>query len=88
MTKRIHFRVTQDDIDTGRAQDCERCPVALAISRRLKTHVQVSSRTVNIYGADGYFQQDISLPPIASRFITAFDQNETLVRPFRFALNV
>ena len=83
----IRPSITDEDIDNGRQDDCEECPVALAIARELTAEkfcgflLSVQRERVVINNGE------YLLPPIAVRFIEEFDSGGT-VGPFSFALEV
>lgn len=77
----ITIEVTQKDINEGKAFQSHQCPVALAISRKMR-----------IFGVDreivfiDYFEPT-PLPDIACKFISDFDEGKP-VQPFSFVLTV
>lgn len=86
--KKIVVNVTAKDIREGKQHECDSCPVARAISRKLNRSVRV------LITAFRYFQSPrrgwsdlLPLPSKAEFFIAAFDGYKP-VRPFRFTLNV
>lgn len=87
MPNKIIVNVTAADISLGQRADCEYCPVASALSRKINRNVKVFST------AFGYRQPrthrwifDVPLPEKVSDFINAFDAGRP-VRPFRFTIN-
>ena len=72
--------VTRDDIDDGIGGNCQRCPVALALQRRLfpvVRRVDVEADNVTLTTAvDGYFWLRVGacLPHDVSRFVGAYDR--------------
>lgn len=82
----ITIQVTEQDISTGLAGDCEECPIALAIYRALSdAGVRVGTAGVTLYreGTNAM----LALPEAATRFIDGFDHDEA-VEPFEFDLDV
>lgn len=86
--KKIH--VTAEDIANGEPESAYRCPVALAIARRLG----VSEGQVGVAMGDwecfseGYFLEQIALSDSANRFIHRFDDYDDGVQPFNFFTEV
>ena len=74
-------RVLKRHIDKGAVDNCNRCPIALAIRERSGKSVSVRAYDVSV-GDDEYV-----LPETASNFIFAFDSGKA-VRPFKFTINV
>lgn len=72
MSYTLHIHVTQEDIDQGIRVDCNRCPVALAISR------VCPGADIHVGGAViwdlGWNRAATSLPRPATQFISLFDQ--------------
>ncbi|HMJ06897.1 MAG TPA: hypothetical protein VK474_11625 [Chthoniobacterales bacterium] len=86
--------VTARDIREGIKQDCERCPLALAINRAMPLgfgKVSIGPDFVDIYstGPDGNGQPvaSIPLPPRAVQWRQRFDDNRG-VEPITFTLEV
>lgn len=78
----MKISVTKNDIKNGVPLSECKCPIALAIKRKLKTnkvHVEDVSATI--------LDQYIMLPSIAVSFIKDFDC-ETEVLPFSFNLDI
>lgn len=78
----MKITVTQDDIDNGHRNDCERCPVAIAIRRCIDVPygVDVGGNT-RIITPIGNFKY----PSTVRKFIHNFD-NQLTVKPFTFNL--
>lgn len=83
MTKTITVNVTQEDIETGIANDCLHCPIALAISRELPSSFP-KVRNSNA-GLLGRFSGWADLPVQAQTFIELFDAGQS-VAPITFDL--
>lgn len=86
----ITVRVTDADIRDGEQGECKRCPIALAITRRLsdRADVKVSNRLVRFWDLrDLAFEQVEVLPEPARRFIYIFDLDGS-AEPFAFPLQV
>jgi hypothetical protein len=85
----LKITVTSDDIKNGYQNSCYRCPIALAISRRLK-ELNIWYSMVEVFKADVYIYKPSDkeiwlLPAKAQYFITQFDTNG-IVEPFEFNL--
>jgi hypothetical protein len=76
------IHVTEDDIRAGKRDDCEFCPVALAMQRALGGMVYVRSNSYDIKG--GSF--DV-LPIGVQEKIHYFDACG-LMKPFQFTISV
>jgi hypothetical protein len=74
--------VTQEDIDTGERDDCNRCPIALAAGRVLGGKVIVDDDWI-ISRADFNDSDFYALTDEARQFILRFDAGEP-VSPFTF----
>lgn len=80
MQEQITVSVQQEDIDNGKPEDCDSCPIALACRRLGYKDVSVG---VSLHVDD----HDYWLPSEASRFIEEFDNGE-VVSPFSFTANL
>lgn len=92
----VRVHVTAADIAEGRAKDCEKCPVALAMLRAFDV-----PRQPLIGDPDGTLAWPVigpswctlpngrtaPLPPDARAFIAAFDKGQT-VSPFSFLMRI
>ena len=78
---KITIDVTSDDIAGGKRLACEKCPVALAVSRRVVGTASVSKFYISI---DGFL---VKQPPTVKSFIRDFD-NQRTVKPFSFDLKL
>jgi hypothetical protein len=67
----MDIEITQADIDNGRHNDPECCPVALAIRRQTPYPNAVVSRLG--WSPDSYESELISFPKSVEMFITNFD---------------
>jgi len=78
----LTIHVTQEDIDEGVQEDCERCPVARAVERAtgISTVVQFERISVNCQNKVVFVT-----PTYVRIFIKAFDETR-LVTPFSFTL--
>lgn len=79
----MRVEVTAEDIANGKQNHCERCPIALALSRA--GAVAPSVFPVNAYWAQtqGGYRSRHRLPGVARTFIAAFDEAGH-VEPFAF----
>lgn len=87
MTPPTTIRVLEDHIMRGEAENCEKCPIALALLDQLTgpvEFIEVSEAeiTVHLPGGD-YYTADA--PAEAASFISLFDHGQD-VRPFEFAV--
>ena len=82
----MRIDVTDADILNGEAADCERCPIALAISRVVPPLAIVRVQPGFAYINDWEFR----LPPEANDFITQYDEpgHDGLPSPFSFNLPI
>jgi len=78
----MKITVTAEDIKRGKRHSCERCPVALAISRVLRIRGRVWVDGDSCEAPSG---QRASLPKKVRDFVAAFDDLES-VRPFSFVM--
>jgi len=81
----IQFQVTDDDIRRGVRSDPCKCPVALAVQRRLKRpSAEVCSSDISWGQLEGH-----ALPPDAVNWIARFDtRGRRNLKPFRFKMNL
>lgn len=79
----LHITVTQDHIDNGTTQDCERCPIALAVLDCISNPgtVAVDSDEIQLDYQDHHAVYD--MPTKAMNFIADFDAGYH-VQPFTF----
>lgn len=96
----LTVEVTETDIDNGAVEDCEECPLALAVYRALvAAHPELDDLTPYVNGdsihlfqgaADTSSQEILftvnPLPAIASEFIRDFDGCNPYVRAFTVQL--
>lgn len=75
--------VTQEDIDAGKAQCCDSCPVALAAQRAGLTNTRVGEDTSFYYDYASHEFKHFGLPREARAFIKRFDDGKK-VEPFEF----
>ena len=73
----MQFRVTRKDIKTGKKDNCQLCPVALAMKRALGAEVQV------LMGKYQFQSAAHELPYKVTQFIKRFDDGLP-VKPFSF----
>lgn len=83
---RIKVKVTEDCIDNGRRNDCELCPVALALVNSTCVEPAVGSTDADFtFNGTRYVAR--KLPKKVQQFIREFDSYYT-VEPFEFTLVV
>lgn len=90
----MKISVTPADIESGRAKDAGRCPIALALRRLLPNErlpIYVGTATIEFTVEDGsafkhpvYIERD--LPEEAKQFVFDFDCQQTVV-PFEFFIH-
>lgn len=87
----LAITLTPEDIIKGKAHNCESCPIALAISRKLKdgNRVHVYQREFHVFQEDKpYYTGGMSykgtLPQKAIDFIFQYDSHDTVevIDPF------
>jgi len=88
--EKVHFYVTQEDLKKGIKYNCERCPVARSIKRRLKhkniTYITVTPGLVTVICSDSTVVTN-PLSEKVKNFIINFDKmNKHSIKPFRFYL--
>lgn len=81
--KVIRVRVTKRDIDNGLRGVCARCPVALALQRRIAPLSDTDGQRWYL-GGGSYARP---LPLAVSRFVRAYDWGRK-VKPFTFTVRV
>lgn len=92
MKKRITIKVTQEDLELGKAGDCKYCPVALAATRAMGPEANVvvtlNSLRYTYYSRTNTPHIVLQPLPVAVRnFIKWFDDTG-MGRPFSFRLAV
>jgi len=83
--KNLKIRVTAKDIRTGKREQSDTCPVALAVARATGMTPQVYADHVLVWVKDGFY--NVTLPGKVQRFIDSFD-NQFQVEPFAFTLDL
>lgn len=80
--------VTQQDIDAGERYQCDRCPVALALTRTLPgAFVEVGNNYIRLRRFSESHSNYLTTPDAVEGFIVAFDSGQP-VDPFAFALDI
>ncbi len=90
MKNTITVNVTAEDIEKGKRDSCQNCPIALALGRLINPAIviaQVAMNTVDFHTSDMKFTGITQLPTIAIQFIFDFD-NGGIVSPFSFNLDI
>lgn len=79
----MKINVTAEHIRKGKKDDCDFCPIALAIAEKVKTSAEVFTTWVRIYKYEVY-----DLPKSAITFISRFDKRggKKTAKPFSFIL--
>ena len=83
----MKIQVTQDDLDVGKPNDCDLCPIALAAYRVFGCKVSVDYGAIEVFDSDsGQYgpARIFYLPEEAQRFVEAFDLEESTDGPFEF----
>lgn len=92
-TKIVQINVTKNRIKTGTRKACKKCPIALAITARLKKKYFAVVQPMSIRIRDRRDFSECSwvhseyTPAVALGFIEKFD-NGKKVKPFRFSLEI
>jgi hypothetical protein len=81
----MRIYVTKKDIELGVPRSIEECPISLAIKRRFKGSVAVSTYSHVAYVHNNMKYRRFTLPNKATIFVNAFDGGKS-VKPFRFTL--
>lgn len=87
------INVTQDHIDRGVKEDCEKCPVALAVFETVPgcVYADVSDIGIKVHIRDvangGYGVSTTKAPASVPAFYAAFDSGRP-VKPFSFELTI
>lgn len=77
----ITVSVTQEDIDKGIREDCNRCAIALAVARLYPNSEVLVSSGISISTPEAF--QTYVIPKEAGFFMDKFDDGEK-VEPFTF----
>lgn len=77
------IQVTKEDIENGVQRNCEKCPLARAISRAFGKPIRVGAYLAQFFGAG--LGESTDLPPNALAFRKAFDAGKP-VQPFEFEI--
>ena len=79
--KKVTIEVTQTDIKKGDQGDMQSCAIARAVKRTMGDSPNVDSLiTVEIAGKTWFYD----MPQKAANFISKFDEDKSLVKPFSF----
>jgi hypothetical protein len=92
---KLIVQVTEDDINLGQREIAGACPIAIALTRKLKRPCEVYP-CIKDYCAGQFFVNDTRsgitikgrLPAIATRFAIMFDNDKPDCQPFEFELIV
>ncbi len=80
----MKIQVTQEDINQGVRQECEKCPIALAVIRAIGPQAATMRISVDDAWVD-IGEESWCLPRSAARFVSDFDSGKA-VTPFEFEL--
>lgn len=83
----MKIEVTEDDINTGRPNNCHKCPITIAAHRAGLTGVTVTNYCINFDDPDLNRVSSLELPEKAQLFIEKYNNYEP-VRPFSFEIGV
>jgi len=78
----VTVTVTAEHIAAGRREDCERCPIALAVAEVFPGGPYVDEFACIITAGDGS-ETEFDLPDEAREFVEAFDNGQPTA-PFTF----
>jgi hypothetical protein len=85
--KTVTIEVTQEDIEKGERGECEKCALALAVSRVTKYRVEIGLYEAEFYDGPELCVGSSDLPIAAMVFVERFDNGHP-VSPFTFPLEV
>jgi len=85
----ITISVTQNDINNGIQIECQKCPIARAINRRLKSKfiAEIFAWRVDLYNTENHNKRLYEVEHNQEAFIVAFDRGKK-VKPFRFRRDI
>ena len=83
----VTVHVTQEMIDAGVVEDCEKCPIARAVNELLSGDYSAEVYGCHSFIRSGHVCMDVEMltPDFAASFIKEFDNREP-VNPFSFTL--
>lgn len=88
---KVKIEVTKDDIKNGKLDHSSKCPVALAMKRKIKNMVWVFSEEFYLKDYMGFYKS-YDMPKKTGDRITKFDgakdKNTKNMTPFSFVVNV
>src|SRR5690349_15408919 len=89
-TKEVQIEVTEVDIANGQRDNCELCPVALAVKRYVSDGVLIDVNLTTVsFIVDTEEKWFSRLPFWATVFIQAFDGSKAdLIEPLTFPLSI
>jgi hypothetical protein len=81
-------RVSQSHIDKGIKQDCEKCPVALAVLDAFPDAkwVSVDDDTIEVNYKNSFDSDEFDTPQAAAEFMMTFDAGIGGCEPFEFTI--
>ena len=91
LPKTLVLEVTQEDIDKGIAEDCEKCPIALALIRALKAKnvkfgpVSVDGEHIEVYESPLGNYESYRVNEKIGKFVEDFDTGKPVL-PFSVEL--
>lgn len=87
-TKKIRIHVTKEDILNGVRANYNKCPVALAIKRRIKPDLYVEVRASGIDIGDVHIVNSINTYGFISRFDNCPREYRDSITPIRFMIEI
>lgn len=85
---KIIIHVTKEDIRNGVRANCNECPVALAIKRRIKPELYVEVRASGIDIGDVHIVNCISTYGFISGFDNCPQEYRDMLKPIRFMIEI
>ena len=82
--------VTAEHIDKGKREDCERCPVALAILDAFPSlyYVRVGPDNIGVQRRENELLTLLAVPLDVANFVWDYDDGTSTVYPFTFTLDI
>lgn len=79
----MRIRITADDIHAGNIFDCDKCPMAIAMTRAFGVRVKVGWESATWYDAEGH-TCDMALPKSAVKWLSKAQDGK--FAPFSFSV--
>lgn len=81
----MKIKVTQEHLDAGKAEDCFRCPVALAVYDAFPDATRVLVTGMSVHVTLGQWRYTAQLLSDVTKFICGFDTGN-IMKPFEFEM--